>query len=340
MQNEIQDRSRLLNENGELVQRGWARSMLLDYHRKDISAASYRIKEWDYYAVLNESEGISFTISDLGYIGFVAATVFDFRSGEEVSNSVTTALPLGRFRMPESSGVGDVVFKGRHVEIQFLIKGNTRVLNVDWKEFQSGKDLQGRIELKQPQGDDSMLIATPFAENPKAFYYNHKINCMPAQGKLTLGERTLLFDGKNTYGVLDWGRGVWTYSNTWYWGSASGLVDDMRFGLNIGYGFGDTSAASENIIYLDGKGYKLDEVSFHIPEDSFLKPWHFTSNDGRFEMDFVPILDRFSDTNLYLIRSWQHQVFGRFSGKVMLDDGKVLEIKDLLGFAEKVRNRW
>jgi hypothetical protein len=33
-------------------------------------------------------------------------------------------------------------------------------------------------------------------------------------------------------------------------------------------------------------------------------------------------------------------VFGTFSGSVTLDDGKVLWIKDLLGFAEKVTNRW
>ena len=36
----------------------------------------------------------------------------------------------------------------------------------------------------------------------------------------------------------------------------------------------------------------------------------------------------------------QHQVFGKFSGSVILDDGSKLEIKDLLGFAEKVRNKW
>ena len=43
-----------------------------------------------------------------------------------------------------------------------------------------------------------------------------------------------------------------------------------------------------------------------------------------------------------LFRSYsdQHQVFGRFSGTVILDDGRKLEIRDLMGFAEKVRNKW
>jgi hypothetical protein len=34
------------------------------------------------------------------------------------------------------------------------------------------------------------------------------------------------------------------------------------------------------------------------------------------------------------------QVFGRFSGYVILDDGSRMEIRDLIGFAEEVRNNW
>jgi hypothetical protein len=32
----------------------------------------------------------------------------------------------------------------------------------------------------------------------------------------------------------------------------------------------------------------------------------------------------------------QHQVFGRFSGTVVLDNGKKITIRDFMGFAEKV----
>ena len=57
-------------------------------------------------------------------------------------------------------------------------------------------------------------------------------------------------------------------------------------------------------------------------------------------MDFLPVIDRHADTNAWLIRSNQHQVFGRFSGKAVLDDGTVIEIRDFMGFAEKVYNKW
>jgi hypothetical protein len=57
-------------------------------------------------------------------------------------------------------------------------------------------------------------------------------------------------------------------------------------------------------------------------------------------MLFQPIMDRASCTNVLVIESDQHQVFGKFNGYMVLDDGTRLEIRDFLGFAEKVKNRW
>ena len=41
-----------------------------------------------------------------------------------------------------------------------------------------------------------------------------------------------------------------------------------------------------------------------------------------------------------LLKSDQHQVFGRFTGRAVLDDGREIRVKDFLGFAEKVENKW
>lgn len=69
-----------------------------------------------------------------------------------------------------------------------------------------------------------------------------------------------------------------------------------------------------------------------------MKPWIFTSSDGRFEMRFHPIIDRAAKMNVKFLMSDQHQVFGRMSGKAVLDNGEVLNIKNLMCFAEKVHN--
>ena len=147
------------------------------------------------------------------------------------------------------------------------------------------------IELfDEPQ--DSMVICTPF-DKPGHFYFNQKINCMRAKGCVTYGQRRYEFDPADSFGVLDWGRGVWTYHNTWYWGSASYHVGGVPFGWNIGYGFGDCSAATENMLFYNGRAHKLSRVQFNIPAVSATSCRRGPSppDDGRFEMDFTPVLD-------------------------------------------------
>lgn len=58
------------------------------------------------------------------------------------------------------------------------------------------------------------------------------------------------------------------------------------------------------------------------------------------KMQFAPLLDRKANINLALAKSVQHQVFGHFTGPVVLDDGRPVAIDRVLGFAEDVLNWW
>lgn len=338
MQHEITQNGPLLNANGTLREPGWARSLLLDYRRADVKAGKLRIKEWDYYIITNDSFGVALTIADNSYMGLISASVLEFEKTWEQTTTVLTAFPMGKYRLPETSSAGDTLYGDKRVQMAFRVQPGERRLSCRFARFLGEDALELELTLAQPPMD-SMVIATPF-DAPRAFYYNQKINCMPASGVMTLGSRRFEFAPETSFGTLDWGRGVWTYDNTWYWGNGNGIVNGKPFGFNIGYGFGNTSAASENLLLYGGIAHKLSRVQFNIPEESFLKPWTFSSEDGRFEMDFVPVIDRAARTNALIIESDQHQVFGRFTGRAVLDDGTALELKDFLGFAEKVRNRY
>ncbi len=348
MQNEIIKETNLLDVRGNIAEPGWARKSLYKYDRSAIRAPGFRIKEWDYYCVMSAEYGLALTAADNGYMGFFAVTLFDFRKCSETSGTVMTFLPLGKYGMPSSTVTGDVLVDERAIRMSFVHEGRKKVLRLDYPAFDKGRGITAELELFPPAEDyDRMVIATPFNKRGR-FYFNEKHNCLSAYGKVESGDFKYVFgadDSSKAMAVLDWGRGVWTYKNTWYWGSASGEVDGVPFGFNIGYGFGDTTAATENALFYNGRAHKLEHVSFNIPGESegnerYMEPWKFTSSDGRFEMDFEPVLDRFSDTNVIIIRSSQHQVFGRFSGRAVLDDGKIIDLKDFPGFAEKVFNRW
>ena len=333
----------LLNEKGILAEAGYATALIKAYDRRRIAASKLRIKEWDYYCIVSDQYALALTIADNGYMGMDSVSLLDFSAPWEQTKSAISLLPLGRRHLPATSARGDIRAKGKAYEIVFENDGLRRRLRGRMAQFRAGQELQFDVILTQPPRD-SMVIATPFPGKPKAFYYNQKINCLRAQGMARLGDREYLFAPAHSFAVLDWGRGVWTYDNTWYWGSASGLAEGQPFGFNIGCGFGDTSAATENMVFFAGRAHKLSQVHFGIPmkdgREDYLSPWKLTSDDGRFEMTFEPVIDRHADLDLKILCSRQHQVFGRFSGTVVLDDGQRLQIRSLMGFAEKVRNKW
>ncbi|MBQ3429420.1 MAG: DUF2804 domain-containing protein [Mogibacterium sp.] len=329
----------LLDAQGELREPGWSRGLVQKYNRADIKAPKFRIKEWDYYLVTGKDFAAAFTISDDGYIGLQSVSLLWLGDGPwEHTETVLNAFPMGKLRLPNDSSYGTTKYSDKRLQMSFEVKYQTRHLKCHFENFMDGKPLDAEIVLEQPPMD-TMVIATPWPEK-HAFYYNQKINCMRASGWVKFDGKKYEFDPKTDFGTLDWGRGVWTYDNTWFWGSGNADVDGNSFGWNIGYGFGDTSAASENILFWNVRAHKLDDIIFNIPESGYMDKWTFTSSDGRFEMEFEPVLDRAACLDYKVIVSDQHQVFGKMSGKAVLDDGTEVNIKDVLCFAEKVHNRY
>ena len=336
---EVTTPQKLLDENGEIKEPGWAKKQVWKYERKAIKAPKFKIKEWDYYLVMGDDFGLAFTISDDGYVGLQSVSLLEL--GEhpwEHTETILNTFPMGKLHLPESSDNGDVIYKDKRLDMKFIKTPGERHITCSFENFLDGKPFECDISLAEPDMD-TMVIATPW-DKKHAFYYNQKINCMRASGYAKYnGKEYRLYPDRN-FGTLDWGRGVWTYDNTWNWGSGNCDLNGHAFGFNIGYGFGNTSAATENILFYDGVAHKLDDITFNIPADSYTKPWTFTSSDGRFEMSFEPILDRAACMDFKVIVSDQHQVFGRMSGVAVLDDGTKLEIKNMLMFAERVHNRY
>jgi len=373
MEREITKPGPLLDSAGRLREPGWARRACLAYDRSAIRVPAWRVKEWDYYCVLGADVALALTIADNGYMGLLSASVIDFGSRSEVTASAMRAFPMGRTALPASpdSGVSEASYGG--AALRFEAEDGERRLSFDWPNFndkavpraprqsccaslppddeaalrasatpRAGIDvgLSGEIVLREQAPRESMTIATPFPRAPRAFYYNQKVNCQEAEGSFRFGRREYRFERGASFAVLDWGRGVWPYANTWYWGSASGRVDGASFGFNIGRGFGDTSAASENAVFYEGKVHKIGRLAIELDHGDFMRPWRATSEDGRFDMTLSPLLDRAATTNLGVLASSQHQVFGDWSGRAVLDDGREIRVERLRGFCEKVVNRW
>jgi hypothetical protein len=344
MQTEITKPSALLNADGGLVQVGWARQPLLECNLENarfyaISAVQrFRIKRWDYYGVFTPRRFFSATIADLGYAGNIFVYTMDFENGELHEEGLVIPFSKG-LDLPRNNTEGDSRFENEKASLTFSVRPDQRHVSVSWPGFNKGNGLEAEIALSYSADYESMNIVIPIGK--KRFYYNRKINCLPASGWVKSGDITEVLNPKNCMGSLDWGRGAWEYQSYWNWASTSGYLPDGRtVGLNLGCGFGDLSNASENAIIVENRILKLGEVNFDYVSGEYMRPWKFRDSEGRLELVFTPFKDRTAKTNLEIIFSEVHQMFGRYNGKIVTDSGETIEIKDLIGFAEEHHARW
>ncbi len=338
-QNEIIDASNLFNDDGSLVQCGWARKPLLKYNKDRIGKGWSRIKEWDHFSVLNKNFGFQLTIGDIGYLTQMSYVWLDFEKKERDGKGLFKIFTKSKVLPLNSLEDSEIEFPTKKFKATISRQKNTRVLTIEDPSFQD-KGLKGSIVLQDDPKADNTVVVTGYKEDPRFFYYNHKINYMPAEGSLTIGDKLYSFEPETSYGLMDWGRGIWPYKTHWLWGSACGLVDGVPVAFNIGYGFGDLSTHSENIIFYDGKAHKIDEVVFHHENRDPAKPWKFTSNDDRFNMTLDPIIPHREKLNFGLIYLNSSLLHGLYSGEVVLDNGEKIKIENMLGHAEDIYWRW
>ena len=344
MQTELSQKGKLLDLQGHLTLAGWSRQPLLDCNLEN--ARFYplkvfqrlRIKCWDYYAVFTPNRFFSATIADLGYAGNIFVYVLDFSTNELHEEGLVIPLSKG-ITLARNSEQGESKFEDKRAQLLFKAVPQGRHIRVEWPAFHDGRGISADILFHQKPEHESMTIVIPIHGN--RFYYNRKINCLPAEGSLIYGGQQEPLLPNTCLGSLDWGRGIWEYKSYWNWASASGYQPDgTAIGLNLGCGFGDLTAATENCLVLDGKVHKLDQVKFAYETGAYMHPWHFSDSEGRLQLEFVPFKERIATTNLRIIFSEVHQMFGKYSGSLLTDQGSTVQVKDLVGFAEEHRARW
>ena len=338
MQNELTARAALLDENGALLRRGWARHMAFDYDARAVKASPFSLKEWDFYQISDDDTVLQLTIGHVSYMASVSATLLDLNTGERRVCSRMSPLPflsLGMDRDPETPNT--LEYRKNGFSMRFETGESSRSLSLRADDKNGGAEITVTLGNCSPQKEKT-VIATPFAE-PNRFYLNYKENCFVASGSARIGERCHQF-GERAFGLLDWGRGVWPYRHEWIWANGSSLVCGRPFGFNIGWGFGDTLAATENMFFYDGRAVKLGSVLAEpAGAPGTLESCRFRDEDGLFDFTARPFFDNDTATRFLFVNNRCHQVFGRWSGRVKLD-GAVLEIPEFTAFCEHAVNRW
>ena len=340
-QTEYTEPTELFADDGTLLAKGWAKHNVFNYDRNKVRPVSHR-KEWDFYQISNGKYMAQVSFANITILGYASAVLVDLSTGEKVAGPM--ALFLGGKNKYILPAKGDVPHNVEfHVgKSDFIVEAGETSRTVRFKM----NEVECEFKMDVLPNHENITTVLPFKGKPTRYFMTTKQNCMPTEGFFKVGDKTVTFDKKDTFCVLDWGRVNTPYRLVWYWGNGSAYIKDDEgkdhlFGFEITWGIGDESNATETCMFLDGKAYKfgaIDVKTFPKP-DKYMEPWVFESEDGKFNLTMTPTLDHHSDLNLLLLRMHSHQVHGKWNGNVEID-GKKYEIKDMYAFCEYVENRW
>lgn len=334
MQNQIHAKINLL-QNGKLTESGYATKMNFVYNKKGQSLPPLALKEWDFYQIVCGRKVVQLTIGHVSYASQLSANIIDLDTGKRAS---VAKLLLGNRKVAKQLEANpelpsQALYLSKNLKMQFEVTDKKRRLTLSQSD-KFGVFAEIDVTLTNVGADkDKMVIATPF-DKPKQWYLNYKENCFVANGYARIGDMEVDITDGNA--VLDWGRGVWPRKHRWVWGNGSTVVDGKHFGFNIGWGFGNTQNATENMFFYDNKAYKLQDVK-QVQNGDKLR---YVDSDKKFVFDVEPIYDNFTQTKAVVVNNSCHQVWGLWHGHVVLPDGTKLKVPPFVAFCEEAENKW
>ncbi len=347
-QTEYTKETPLLSPDGTLLCRGWARHNVFSYNRNHVKPGSpMSQKEWDFYQVCDGKYMVQLSFANISIGGYIAAKLVDIQTGKTIADATQLFLGGKNKHVPPPKGDVPNRYKDKigKAEFDFDTKETTRTL---WFKMPlKGKMVECKFTMDIMPGLENITTVLPFKGDNKKYFMTTKQNCMPCEGYYKFGDEIYNFSKETAFCALDWGRVNTPHKMVWYWGNGSTYLTDEKgekhlFGFEITWAIGDESNATETCIFYDGKAHKFGAVDVEVfpKPDKWLEDWHFISEDGRFDMTMKPNFDHHSDMNVGVARMHTHQVHGRWSGDVILDDGTKLHIDDMYAFCEYVENKW
>ncbi len=272
--------TKLLSPAGELEAWGWAKHANMIYNRDAIPAERLgRVKEWEHYTVMSPKFTVGVTIAQIGALTFASVELIDYAESsrrdatffgpQSKASSIFPANPYGNTELRNKENFASLKFEEgrRSIAFNFLKTPKT-------------PPISGEIELANREADESIALARPFAE-PGHYFYENKIFAMPAKGNIRVDDKSHYLPEGASFAIFDWGRGIWPRKSEWFWGQGAGKVGERTVAINLGHGYGDDTRGTANAILVDGKITKLRNVTCDYDPADRMKPWKFTSDDGR-----------------------------------------------------------
>ncbi|MBP5161604.1 MAG: DUF2804 family protein [Spirochaetales bacterium] len=293
----------------ETIKNGWARHPLWAYSRHH---SSY---ERDLYVITSNSRhwSVCASIMEAGSSYEYRIIYFDRDSSKLLQKRIQRHHLRNHRVLPEASEHQQSSnFSCEQMRMSFIRHGDRRniLLSVPELEF-----LDTRLTLIQPDDMESLCTMRSWKDNRTAFLFDRKMSCMKATGILRLGDETTgISDIDEVYASLNIIRGRLPRKTSDRWLTCCLSSGGHTLGVDIVPG-------GESTLVYDNRLQRIASVKEEAGKE-------FRSSDGRLDLGFsiIPSSETVDDMQ-----------FGYCTGKAVLDDGTVIEIKDVPAVMETTR---
>lgn len=296
----------------------WSSTPIWAFSPKALKANKAHVYQWDRYCItkIDGSWILIMTMAELGLGSFHEITFIDLEEGSissiQSSKRFSRSLELG----PSSSTSWQSSWFDDSMRLAFIKADSRRRLLAGSPALDLGNGIIGLdadIQITQDPSLQGLCTAQALKPESMQFCLQDHFMGMKAAGKLILGDRKMDLEQEGCLASYEWTRGRWVGKKQWLSAQASGLSGGHVVSICL-------SSLIDNALCIDGIIHKIGPVDMTVSR-SQVEPWIFKDKEGRIELALSPSASS---------KAW---TFGHFSGRAVADDGQVLDIEEMPGFA-------
>ncbi len=335
----------LLDENGKVKNYGFSKDMVLTYNKK-VAKTPRNIKEQDTYYISNGRFALRLSITDFYSFGMLSASVVDFIKKRCYFNSSKIKKNKSLSILASNEKIGISQLKTNNAEFTFEKQDAQIHLTGKFKEFFtefSPADLKFDFVLKG--NPEEVFMESCCFKNPYQFCLGSSYCQLTAAGRFNINNDEYGIDGEEALATGHYYRAALPHKIEIRGASLQTVLENGKpLTVHLTMGPGDNEINDKSLLYFDGKLETVDEVNIYVQKKGYGKDymgtWTFYSRDGKIELIFEPLMqNKYKKFGFFTFQN-HHQVFGVFSGKIKLDSGEELKIKNVTGYSQHIFNLW
>ena len=296
----------------------------------------FNFKRFQYFGGIGEDLIFGCALADVRYVGAVFVYVYRISDRKMLTWQFKSPLAMG-MELSNRPDNGTSTFKKGKNRIGMSYSLNSAGERRKNLEVDFGDELKIEAQMYEANDYETMALCTPTAVN--GWIYAQKTAALPVTGKISCSLGQFDLGQSKCFGHHDFSAGYMRRETFWNWACFSGETEQHKLGLNVSWGVNETGY-SENCFWVDNTVHKLPQVQFRFDRDDDYSNWRVVSENGQIDLAFTPEGMHKEHLNAGVMATNFKQIFGKFKGHLIDEDGKRHEVENMYGFVEDQYSKW